>query len=72
MDGFKARSYLNIVANVPEPAEWVAVFGGIALVMAIYRAANTDFSLHCKVRISAGFFVFPRNSFCLRLSEYNA
>lgn len=58
MDGFKARSYLNIVANVPEPAEWVAVFGGIALVMAIYRAANTDFSPPLQSPHFGGLFCF--------------
>ncbi len=27
----------SAVVNVPEPAEWAAIFGGIALVLAIYR-----------------------------------
>ncbi len=31
------NGYLNIVANVPEPAEWAAIFGAIALALAVYR-----------------------------------
>ena len=31
------NGFLNIVSNIPEPAEWAAIFGGIALALALYR-----------------------------------
>ena len=31
------NGFLNIVPNIPEPAEWAAIFGGIALALALYR-----------------------------------
>ncbi len=31
------NGFLNIVSNIPEPAEWAVIFGGIALALALYR-----------------------------------
>ena len=31
------NGFLNLFSNIPEPAEWAAIFGGIALALALYR-----------------------------------